>query len=115
MTSGAVDYQRSVNLGQVLQIFTMASAIIGYGIYVHIGLRESELARAKYIPIVENLMKDDDLQNERIENITDTLREIRKVQGDQAAILTELARDVAVIKSETLRDHEQQRQERTWR
>lgn len=92
------EYRPTINLGQVLQIFTMASAIVGYGIYVHIGLREGEQARSKYIPIIEQLEASDQLQNERIEIILRTITTIQTQNIDQAKVLGEISRDIAVIK-----------------
>lgn len=98
-------FEPVINLGHILTALSMAGVLIG--LLIKIGAwqtqTENQLAEAKeratkYIPIVEATMKLNDIQDERIANIIDALKENRVANAQILASLNEIKLDVAVLK-----------------
>lgn len=100
-------FEPVINLGHILQALTMAGVLIGLLIKISAWQTntENQLAEAKeratkYIPILEATTKLNDIQDERITNIIDAVKETRKTNLEILQTLNEVKLDVAVMKTQ---------------
>lgn len=101
MTLPKPNFDPTITFGNICQIVLLSLTLIGGGFYVWGELSKSREAREKYIPIVEALNKSDTLQNERIENFADAIRNINKTQSLLVDRLTDISVAVAKIEERT--------------
>jgi hypothetical protein len=73
-----VRYIPEVSLGALLQMGTVLVSIATFYAYVTGDIHEGELARAKYIPIIDRLVQSEPLQDERILNLAQSQTDIRR-------------------------------------
>lgn len=101
-------FDRTLNYGNVIQIFLLLVMIVGGGVYmvrwqgdVENKLADAEAARVRYIPIVDALVKSDAIQDERMGNLADAVIEIRRSQVSITEKLSQIGSSVAVIEERT--------------
>jgi hypothetical protein len=100
-------FEPVINLGHILTAVTMAGALIGILLKMSAWQSSTDSALAatqerasKYIPLIESGMKANDIQDERIANIVDALKENRKANIEILQSLNEIKLDVAVLKTQ---------------
>lgn len=74
----SVRFTPEVSLGALIQVGAVLASVAGVYAYVAGDLHEGELARAKYIPIVERLKEADSLKDERILNLSTAQIDVRR-------------------------------------
>lgn len=113
-------FDTTINYGHILTVVTLAITL-GGGLIMNareqavLNARLSTLERtaqveiekikseaasriAQYAPILAALNKSQDLQDERIANVVDAVKEIRTGFGASAATLNEIRQDIAVMR-----------------
>jgi len=105
MTLPKITFNWEVNLGAVLQMVTvLGAALTLYGIGVRFqydteaGIKRADVAREKYVPIIETLVKSDDVQNFRMETMATAIADQRRLLIDNTQKLADIATDLAVVK-----------------
>lgn len=98
-------FDPTFNYGHLLQAGMLAAALVsGYAAIVSFqdevrrDLRNVEGWSAVYRPAVDGLLRSQVLQDERIGNLADSIREIRKVNSDTLAAIAGIREELAGIK-----------------
>lgn len=107
--SGRPKFDWSFNFGQVIQVLTLFITLGGGAIYqvtVQTEMRKDiEAAKARaliYAPRVDTILASDTVQNERIGNLVEAVREIRKSNNEVLIALGNLREDMATVKQRVL-------------
>lgn len=116
-------FDRTINYGHILTVVALV-ATLGGGLIANareqavLSLRletlekttQVELARiraesdarvAQYVPAINAFSKSQDLQDERISNIVDAVKEMRSNFAASSALLSEIRQDIAVMRVQT--------------
>ena len=99
-------FEPVINIGHILQVITVASAIIalmmkisGWQVTTELTLATIELRAQKYIPIIESLATDNNISKERFNNMAQFANEQRVINAQLMQAIGDIKADLAVIKA----------------
>ena len=111
MNAAAVRFDWSLNLGHVLTIVSVLGGFaIGIGTYVSkVASIEHALAAnheraTRYAPLIDEAIRVNGLQDERLLTLTAMTHDMKRVQTDMAAVLGTLREDMAQVRAKMALD-----------
>lgn len=107
-----VRWNPNITLGNLLSIGSTICAVVVFIWYssARITTMEYSIAsevatsaamRSKYIPVVEGIIKSDDVQNERLQNVADAIKDLRTSNLELVKVMGDLRVAIAILNSQS--------------
>lgn len=106
MTGFKPRFEPVFNIGHILTIITIGSTFLtamvtmsSWKTNIDLAIERGENRAAKYIPVVEALIKSDDIQSERLGNVATALGEQRALNTQLLTSLGDIKTDLGILKA----------------